>query len=114
MPRRQVALQPLQHAPAFDVGQENIERDGVRVVFAGQRKRGSTERGYEALHPLLAGRIEQESGKTDVIFDNQQDLIARLNVVAVVVSFVDELDFGRRSGHRLKQTWRSAVALADR
>ena len=40
VPGGHVVLQPLQHAPAVDVGQEDVERDGVRLVLAGHRQGG--------------------------------------------------------------------------
>ena len=35
VPRRQVVLQPVEHAPAVDVGQEDVERDGVAACTRG-------------------------------------------------------------------------------
>ena len=39
VPQRRIVLQPLEHAPAVDVRQRDVEQDGVRLVVAGQRNR---------------------------------------------------------------------------
>ena len=86
VPRRQVVLQPLQHAPAVDVGQEDVERDRRRACTRGPRRSAAAPSDVTSpLKPLLAGRVEQEPGKADVVLDDQQHAIAGPNVVAVVV-----------------------------
>ena len=54
--RRGILLEPLEHAPAVDVRQVDVQRDRVRVVLAGQRQRRGPERGDQPLEPLLARR----------------------------------------------------------
>ena len=63
VPGGQVVLEPLQHPPAVDVRQVDVERDGVRLVLAGQGQGGRPERGDQPLEPLLAGGVEQEPGE---------------------------------------------------
>ena len=91
VPQSDVALQPFQHAPAVDVGQVEIERDGVRLILPHQRQARRAQRRHQAFHSFVAGRFEQEPRKAFVVLDDQHDLVARLDVVAVVARFVDEL-----------------------
>src|SRR5436190_3733555 len=115
MPRCQIALEPLQDPPPLNVGQENIKRYGMRLVFTGQSQGGGPQRRYQALHALFASRVEQEAGKAHIVFNNQQDAIARLNVIAIIVRFVDEIEIGWRChGHWEWQAGWSSVSLADR
>ena len=102
VPQGDVAFQPLQDSPAVDVGKMEIERDGVRLVLADECQRRCAERGHQPLHSFVASRFEQEAGKGFVVFDDQKDLVARLNVVAVVAGLIHEIvqvrfgSFGRR------------------
>ena len=91
MPGGEVVLEPVEHAPAVDVGQADVERDGVGLVLAGQRQRGGAERGDQPLEALLAGGLEQEPGERQVVLDDQQQRVAGLDGVAVVADLVDEL-----------------------
>ena len=43
VPEGDIILEAIQHAPAVDVGQANIKRDRVRLVFARHRQRGGTQ-----------------------------------------------------------------------
>ena len=63
VPRRDVVLQPLQHAPAVDVGQVDVERDRVGLVLAGHGQRGGAQRGDQPLEALLARGVEQDAGE---------------------------------------------------
>ncbi len=86
--RGEVVLEPVEHAPAVDVGQEDVQRQGVRLVLARQGQGGGAERGDQTLEALLAGRLQQDAGEAQVVLDDQQHAIARLDVVAVVADFV--------------------------
>ena len=66
----------------------------MRLMLAGQGQGSGPERRDQPLHALFAGRVEQEAGKAHIVFNNQQDAIARLNVIAIIVRFVDEIETG--------------------
>ena len=85
-----VVLEPLQHAPAVDVGQEDVQRDGVGLVLARHGQGGGAERRDQPLEALLAGRVQQEAGEAQVVLDDQQHAVAGLDVVAVVADLVDQ------------------------
>ena len=53
MPRGQIALQPLEHAPALDVGQENVERHGVRLMSLGLAWRLLASPGMRGVRPVV-------------------------------------------------------------
>ena len=71
-----------------------------RLVLPGQRQGGRPERRDQPLEPLLAGRVEQEPGEAEVVLDDQQDPVARPDVVAVVADLVDQLGSAVRLGGR--------------
>ena len=94
--RRQVGLQPLEDAPAFHVGQEDVERDHRRLVVARHRERAGAARADQPLEAAARAPPEQHLGEREVVLDDQQHLVAGQDVVAVVVR-----DVGRRDLHRL-------------
>src|SRR5256885_8551757 len=59
-------------------------------------------------YTTLFRSIQQKPREPNVIFHNQQHPIARLNLIAIVVCFVDQLNFRRSNGHHwLRRTTRS-------
>ena len=42
------------------------------------------------LKPLLVGDIEQEAGEAEIVLDDEQDMIAGADVLAIVADLVDE------------------------
>ena len=101
VPGGDVVLEPLDHAPAVDVGQADVEGDGVGLVLAGHRQRGGAERRDQPLEALLARGLEQELGERQVVLDDQEQRIAGLDRLAVVAHLVDErggLEDRRRCG----------------
>src|SRR5262245_56905143 len=81
----------------------------MRLVLAGQGEGRSTKRRDKPFHPLLTGRIEQEPGKSEIVFNDQEYPIARLNVIAIVIRLVDQLQRGRRRYGSDLPTARGAV-----
>ena len=60
------------------------------LVLARQGQGGGAQRRDQSLEALLAGRIQQEAGEAQIVLDDQQHAIARLNIVAVVADLVDQ------------------------
>ena len=112
--RRDVVLQPLEHAPAVDVGQEDVERDRGRLVLARQRQRGGAERGDQALEALLARRVEQEARERR---GRSRRSAARgrpgCDRVAVVADFVDQ-DGGLGCGGATHRAGAAPIAASAR
>ncbi len=79
------------------VGQENIERDGGRLVLAGQREGGVAAIGDDALKPLSRAKPRRDARVIRVIVDDEQRLVALRDLLTVVG---DELLADDRQGHR--------------
>ena len=90
VPRRRIVLQPMQDPPAVDIGQEQIERDGGRLELVGKLQRRDALRCDDSLEALFARRVEQESRKREIVLDDEQDVVARLDRVPVVAHLVDQ------------------------
>ena len=89
VPRGRVLLQMAEHGPAQHIGQEHVQRYGRRVVLAGQGERLRAAHGHEDLEPLVAGQITHDAGIVRIVFDDQQDGVVGLQVVAVVRDLLD-------------------------
>ena len=97
VPGGHVVLEPVDDAPAVDIGQADIQGDRVGLVLARHRQRGGPERRDQSLEAFLAGGLEQQPGERQVVFHDQEQRIAGLQAVAVVADLVDEL--GRFEDH---------------
>ena len=80
VPGRRILLQMVQHRPAQHVGQEDVERDGRGMEFAGQRQRFRARHGDQHLESLVARQIAQHARVVRIVFDNQQDGVVRLQI----------------------------------
>jgi hypothetical protein len=87
-----VVLDARKDTPALDVGQEDVEQDRRRLVLVDHREGGGPLRGHDALHPLLTGRLEQHPREREVILDDEDHLVARVDRLAVVIGFVHHRD----------------------
>ena len=105
--RRRIELQVVEHRPAEHVGQEDVERDGGRQVLARQRQRRLAAVGDDALEALVAREAEQDARVVRVVVDDEQDVVASLDVVAVVG---DGLFGFRHRQHRQRDRRGSLVA----
>ena len=105
--RRQVGLQPLEHAPALHVGQEDVERDhrraGTRASSPARRRRCEVT---SPLKPAARAASSSTLANAEVVLDDQQHPVAGLDVVAVVVGLVERgrasslaASLGRRRRH---------------
>ncbi len=83
--RLRVVLEVLEHHPAVDVGQVEVERDGGRLDLAGQPQGIAAALGDDALEAAVARRLEQDGGETRVVLDDQQAAVAGPQVGAVIL-----------------------------
>ena len=88
VPRVSSMLQAIQHAPAVHPGQFNIERDGARRVLACERQTGLPTKRYHDLEPTLTRHFHENLCEVEIVFDDQQRSIARLNRATVVINNV--------------------------
>ena len=79
-----VELEVVQHRPPQHVGEEHVERDGRRTVFAGQRQRLHPARGHQTFEPLAARDPEEDARVVRIVFHDEQRGVPRLDVVAIV------------------------------
>ena len=86
---RGVVLQPLQHAPAVDVGQADVQGDGARLQLAGQGQGGRAARGHQGLEALLVGELVEVAGEGEVVLHHQHHAVAGGDAVAVVHELVE-------------------------
>ncbi len=101
--RGRILLQMVQHGPAQHVGQEHIQRDGGGMVLARQRQRFGAAHRDQHLEALVAREIAENARVVRIVFDDQQDGIARLQIVAIVCDALDRLLRQRRSCRQLQR-----------
>jgi len=61
------------------------------MVFARQRERLRTTHSHQNFESLVTRKITQHASIVRVIFDNQQDCIVGLQIVAVVGNLLDRV-----------------------
>src|SRR5205807_1773082 len=71
-------------APAVDVGEIDVERDGVGVDLACQQEGGGAAGGDDGLEAVLVGHFQQEACEVGVVLDDQQHAVAAGDVAGVV------------------------------
>ena len=76
----QIVLQAIQHAPAVDIGQRNVEQDRVRLVVAGQGDAGRAQRRDQAFEADFAGDFQGKVRKAQVVVDDQHHAVAGLRM----------------------------------
>ena len=81
----QIVLQAIEDAPAIDIRQVDVERDGVRPDLVGELQGGGAARGDQRLEAIFAGQLEQIAREMVVVLDDQQHLIAGLNIAGIVI-----------------------------
>ena len=84
VPRRGIELQVVQHRPAQHVGQEDVERDRGRTILLGEQEGRLAAVGHDALEALVARQSEQYPGIVRIVVHDQQDVVAFLDVLAIV------------------------------
>ena len=91
---RGIVLQSTQDPPAVDVGQEQIERDRRGRELSGEIQGHHAARCHNSLEPQFARRFEKQARKSHVVLDDEQDVVTRVDGVAVIADLIDELDNG--------------------
>ena len=82
VPRRRVLLELAEHRPAEHVGQEHIERDRRRLVFARQRERVGAAHRDQHLEAVVVRKIDEHARVVRIVLDDQQHGIAGLDASA--------------------------------
>ncbi len=80
-----IVLQAVQDRPAGDIGKIDIQGDGAGLEFARQRHGAAAAQGDQRFQAMLVGQIYQDAGERNVVFDNQQHRVIRLDQVAIIV-----------------------------
>ena len=114
VPGGRVLLQVVEHGPSQHVRQEYVERDGGGMEFAGQSQRFRAAHGHQHLESLVVGQVNQHAGIVRIIFDDQQDGVAGLQVGTIVRDTLNREFRGdwRSAGAAGMQFLRSAMATA--
>ena len=89
MARQRVLLELAQHAPAQHVGEKHVERYGGWLILLGKFECVGAARRHQNLKAATAREIDQDTTIVRVILDDQQDGIARLDLVPVVRDLFD-------------------------
>ena len=79
-----VLLEPRQHRPAEHVGQEHVERDRGRPVFAHHAQAVGAAIGDQHLEAARARQVAQHRRVARVVLDHQQRRVARHDLGAIV------------------------------
>ena len=74
----------VEDGPAKHVGQEDVQGDGRRIVFACESKGLSAGHSGENLEPLVVGEVSDHARVVRVVFDNQQRGVALLEILPIV------------------------------
>ncbi|KAI1695359.1 hypothetical protein Ddc_21281 [Ditylenchus destructor] len=108
-----IRLQPVQHAPALHVGQEDVQRDQRRPELLRHGQRAGAGGRHQALHAGLPRRFQQHAGEGEVVLDDEQHPVAGDDVLAVVLGDVGEDDAVRRRVQRLRSCRRAVAGCVD-
>src|ERR1043165_6530650 len=74
----------IEDGPAEHVGEEDVERDGRRIVLTGQRDCDAAALGDDPLETLVVGKSEQNASEVRIVLDDEQHRIAGVQTIAVV------------------------------
>ena len=89
VPGGRILFQMIEHRPAQHVGQEDIQRYRCGMEFAGQGQGFCAIHRDQHLESRVARQIAQHPRVVRIIFDDQQDRIVGLQVLAVVGDLLD-------------------------
>ena len=81
---RRIVLQPIEQHPAVDVGQPQVERDRVGLDDARELERLRAGVRDDALEAGVARGLEDRHREAEVVLDDEQHAIARLDDLVVV------------------------------
>ena len=104
VPSRRILLQVVEHRPAQHVGQEDVQRNRGGMELAGQGESFRAAQGYKNFESLVARQITEHAGVVRIVFDDQQNSIVGLQIVAIVQNLLDRMfrhdDIGQLEWHR--------------
>ena len=80
VPRRRVVLQAIEHRPAVERRQVDVEGDGVGLDLLRERQADVAAHGHDRLESLLARRIDQDRREVEIVLHDEQHLVPGLDV----------------------------------
>ena len=80
-----IVLQAIENGPARDIGKSDVQGDRAGLELARQRHGAAAAQGHQRFQVVVVSEVDQDSGEGDVVFDDEQDRVARLDQVAIVV-----------------------------
>src|SRR6185312_6703005 len=104
MPVVQIVTQQVQHLPAARIGKLDVQGNGNRREPVDKIEDLDIVRGDDSLQVMLMGLFDDDLPESQVVLDDQDDLVALLDAVAIVAGIVDHLaddvHFARIAGIR--------------
>src|SRR6202044_1960781 len=97
---RRIVLELLQQAPAVGIGQADVERDCVGTETPRQCQALRGRERDDAFETTIPREPEQNPREDEVVFDDEQHAIDRLDPLAVVLDLAVRVLFGGRARHR--------------
>ena len=85
-----MALQPVEHRPAVEHRQRDVEDDRVGPVLVRKRKPAVATQADQALEAAAPGDVEHGPGQLRIVLDDQDGPVAGLDVLPVVLDLVRE------------------------
>ena len=83
--RVRMVLEPIEHRPPVDPRQIDVERDRVGFVRVRDAETRVALERDESLESLIARHVEQDLGEVRVVLDDEDDAVAGIEDVAIVV-----------------------------
>ena len=94
---RGVVLEFLEQAPTVGIRQTDVERDRIRTESPRERESLRSRKRDDAFEAAIAREPEQNPREHEIVLDDQQDAIGRLDALAVVVDLAMRMLFGNRA-----------------
>ncbi len=80
-------LQAIENRPPDHIRQIDIQRNHARIELASQRQGRRPPQRYQGPHSPVVRHIHKDAGEGNIVLDDQQHRVARMNQVAVVIQF---------------------------
>ena len=80
-----VGLEVVEDGPAEHVGQEDVEGDGGGIELAREGEGFGSGHRAEDLEAFVMREVGDDAGVVGIVFDDEQDVVAKLEVLAVVL-----------------------------
>src|SRR5687767_2565990 len=79
-----IVLEAIEHVPAVETRQIEVERDGVGTMLPGHLQADVAANGRQYAELVFAAEIHQDARKRLIVFDDQQYAVSRLDALPVV------------------------------